>query len=108
MNKLIVFILCIALFSCKKEIDFSSDQGGPLNFSNDTITFDTIFASIGSITKTLTVYNYNDYDVTTNIQLSGNSSANFRMNIDGIAGNNQEDINIPANDSIFIFFRSNN
>ena len=25
------------------------------------------------------------------------------MNIDGIAGNNQEDINIPANDSIFIF-----
>ena len=103
MNKLIVFILCIALFSCKKEIDFSSDQGGPLNFSNDTITFDTIFASIGSITKTLTVYNYNDYDVTTNIRLSGNSSANFRMNIDGIAGNNQEDINIPANDSIFIF-----
>ena len=103
MNKLIVFILCIALFSCKKEIDFSSDQGGPLNFSNDTITFDTIFASIGSITKTLTVYNYNDYDVTTNIQLNGNSSANFRMNIDGIAGNNQEDINIPANDSIFIF-----
>ena len=103
MNKLIVFILCIALFSCKKEIDFSSDQGGPLNFSNDTITFDTIFASIGSITKTLTVYNYNDYDVTTNIRLSGNSSANFRMNIDGIAGNNQEDINIPANDSIFFF-----
>ena len=80
-----------------------SDQSATLHFSTDTITFDTIFASIGSITKTLTVYNRNNFDVKSNIALLGNSAANFRMNIDGIAGNSQTNIEIPAKDSIFIF-----
>jgi len=78
-------------------------KSATLHFSNDTITFDTVFASIGSITKTLTVYNRNDFDVKSNISLLGNSTANFRMNIDGIAGNSQTNIEIPAMDSIFIF-----
>jgi len=80
-----------------------NDQSATLHFSTDTITFDTIFASIGSITKTLTVYNRNNFDVKSNIALLGNSAANFRMNIDGIAGNSQTNIEIPAKDSIFIF-----
>ena len=80
-----------------------NDQSATLHFSTDTITFDTVFASIGSITKTLTVYNRNNFDVKSNIVLLGNSAANFRMNIDGIAGNSQTNIEIPAKDSIFIF-----
>ena len=80
-----------------------NNQSATLHFSTDTITFDTVFASIGSITKTLTVYNHNNFDVKSNISLQGNSSANFRMNIDGIAGNIQSNIEIPAKDSIFIF-----
>jgi len=80
-----------------------NDQSATLHFSTDTITFDTIFASIGSITKTLTVYNRNNFDVKSNIALLGNSAANFRMNIDGIPGNSQTNIEIPAKDSIFIF-----
>jgi len=80
-----------------------NDQSATLHFSTDTITFDTVFASIGSITKTLTVYNRNNFDVKSNIALLGNSAANFRMNIDGIAGNSQTNIEIPAKDSIFIF-----
>ena len=80
-----------------------NDQSATLHFSTDTITFDTIFASIGSITKTLTVYNRNNFDVKSNIALLGNSAANFRMNIDGVSGNSQTNIEIPAKDSIFIF-----
>ena len=104
MKKYSLFLLVITiLFACKKEDLNGSDYSTTLRFSTDTITFDTIFASIGSITKTLTVYNYNNLDVRTNINLIGNSSAHFRMNIDGISGNNQSDIKIPAQDSIFIF-----
>ena len=103
MNKYFLpLLLTILLFACKKDI-MENDQSATLHFSTDTITFDTIFASIGSITKTLTVYNHNDFDVRTNIELRGNSAAHFRMNIDGIAGNNQSNIEIPAKDSIFIF-----
>jgi len=103
MNKYFLpLIIVILLFACKKEL-IESDQSATLHFSTDTITFDTVFASIGSITKTLTVYNWNNFDVKSNIALLGNSSANFRMNIDGVAGNNQTNIEIPAKDSIFIF-----
>ena len=104
MRKCTLFLLVITiLFACKKEDLNNIDYSTTLRFSTDTITFDTIFASIGSITKTLTVYNYNNLDVRTNINLIGNSSAHFRINIDGIAGNNQTDIKISAQDSIFIF-----
>jgi len=103
MNKYFFPLLIITLlFACKKDI-MDNGQSATLHFSNDTITFDTVFASIGSITKTLTVYNHNNFDVKSNIALLGNSAANFRMNIDGIAGNSQTNIEIPAKDSIFIF-----
>ena len=103
MKQLILIALILTiLFACKKDI-LENNESATLHFSTDTITFDTIFSSIGSITKTLTVYNYNNYDIKSNIALEGNSSANFRMNIDGIAGNSQSNIEIPAKDSIFIF-----
>ena len=103
MNKYFLpLIFIILLFACKKDI-IENNQNATLHFSTDSITFDTVFASIGSITKTLTVYNRNNFDVKSNISLQGNSAANFRMNIDGISGNNQSNIEIPAKDSIFIF-----
>ncbi|MEC9209632.1 MAG: choice-of-anchor Q domain-containing protein [Bacteroidota bacterium] len=104
MRKYTLSLLIITiLFACKKEEFSNSNSSATLHFSTDTITFDTIFASIGSITKTLTVYNRNNFDVKSNIILKGNSSANFIMNIDGVAGNNQSNIEIPSKDSIFIF-----
>ena len=103
MRKYFLPLLVITiLFACKKDI-LENDQSATLNFSTDTITFDTVFASIGSITKTLTVYNNNNFGVQTDIELKGSSAGHFRMNIDGIAGNNQSNIEIPAKDSIFIF-----
>jgi len=99
---LLPLLLITILFACKKEI-MDNSQSATLHFSNDTVIFDTVFASIGSITKTLTVYNRNSFDVKSDITLRGNSAAHFRMNIDGIAGNNQSNIEIPAKDSVFIF-----
>ena len=102
MPKYIFLILLLAIFSCKKE-DSLLNENQKLSFSNDTIIFDTIFSSIGSITKTLTVYNNNANDIITDIEINGVDAAHFRMNIDGVPGNKQSDIHIPANDSIFIF-----
>ena len=96
-------LLITIIFACKKEEISNSNSNATLHFSTDTITFDTIFTSIGSITKTLTVYNHNSFDIRTNIDLRGISAAHFRVNIDGIEGNNQSNIGIPAKDSIFIF-----
>jgi len=102
MKYFLITILSFCIFfSCTEEEVMNSNV--KLEFSADTITFDTVFASVGSITKTLTIYNNNNFDVSSNIKLKGLSSANFRMNIDGTPGNTQNNILIPKNDSIFIF-----
>ena len=103
MTKYILPILLIIFsYSCKKE-NIQSTENASLHFSNDTIIFDTIFTSIGSITHQLTVYNNNNFDVITNVRLSGNTEGNFRMNVDGQSGNNIENVTIAANDSVFVF-----
>ena len=103
MTKYILPILLIIFtYSCKKE-QIPTDGSATLQFANDTIIFDTIFSSVGSVTKQLMVYNNNDYDITTNIRLGGNSAGNFRMNVDGESGNNIQNVKISANDSMFMF-----
>ena len=63
MKKYFLPLLVVTiLFACKKDI-LENNQSATLHFSTDTITFDTVFASIGSITKTLTVYNHNSFNV---------------------------------------------
>lgn len=103
MKKLLLpLLVIIILFACKKEI-LDSSQSATLHFSNDTVIFDTTFHSIGTPTQTLTIYNRNSFTVLTNISLNSANAGSFRMNVDGVPGNNQNAIEIPAKDSIFIF-----
>ena len=66
--------------------------------------FDTVFTTIGSTTKKLKIYN-NDKKVLKieQIELVGGANSPFRINVDGLAGTNFADIEIPGNDSLFIF-----
>jgi len=97
-----LLILTTLLFACKKDI-MENSQSATLHFSNDTIIFDTAFHSIGTPTQTLTIYNRNNFDVQTNISLNLINEGVFRMNVDGVSGNNHKGIDIPSKDSIFIF-----
>ena len=75
-----------------------------LQFSTDTITFDTIFTTIGSTTQRFTVHNtYKENLLVSSIRLSGGEMSNFRLNINGDVGNELKDVEIPSQDSIFIF-----
>ena len=95
-------ILLIFTYSCKKG-NIQHDGTATLQFSQDTIMFDTVFTSIGSITKQLMVYNNNDFDIYTNVELRENLEGNFRMNVDGEPGSKINNVFIGSNDSIFIF-----
>ena len=98
---LLPLLLITILFACKKDI-LENNQSATLHFSNDTVMFDTAFHSIGTPTQTLTIYNRNSFTVLTNISLNSATEDSFRMNVDGVPGNNQNAIEIPAKDSIFI------
>ena len=87
-KKYYILILSIAiLFGCQKEDINNDNSSAALHFSADTITFDTIFTSIGSITKTLTVYNRNSFEVNTD-----NTDLGITMRDDEFAIEIDEDI----------------
>ena len=52
-------IVSVNLFfvSCTKEEEYATGGNVSLKFSQDTLTFDTIFTTVGSITKKVVVYN---------------------------------------------------
>ena len=98
-------LLCVAgilLFStsCRKD----SNANASLSFSTDTLTFDTVFATLGSTTKYFKVFNTSSKAVTIEdlrlMRLVGNQ---FRINVDGINGDQFSNIEIPAKDSIYVF-----
>lgn len=93
----------ILLSSCRK--DFSTQPStGQLEFSKDTVFLDTIFNDIGSSTYTLKVYNRSKNDISIpNIQLKNGENSRYRLNVDGIPGKSFQDIDILAQDSIFVF-----
>ncbi len=106
MRYLAVIVLAILLsvtFSCRK--DFSTVESfGELSFSDDTIFLDTVFTNIGSATYQLKVYNKSNNDILIpEIKLENGESSNYRLNVDGLPGKDFEDIEILANDSLFIF-----
>lgn len=89
------------LSSCKKNKGMSN---GNLEFSSDTIVFDTIFTTIGSTTQQFKIYNNDKKELKIEeVELMGGSSSPFRMNLDGLIGTSFGAIDIPANDSLFCF-----
>jgi hypothetical protein len=77
---------------------------GSLLFSEDTVIFDTVFTTIGSVTKQFKVYNPSSSEVTiSSIALARGQQSKYRINVDGVPGISFTDVTIQGNDSMFIF-----
>ncbi|MBC2845403.1 right-handed parallel beta-helix repeat-containing protein [Winogradskyella flava] len=121
MKRSLSFLICfmVLLFwsSCRKDFEFSPSTG-ELRFERDTVYLDTIFTDIGSSTYTLKVYNRSDDDIVIpTIQLERGTSSFYRLNVDGSTGSDNvigtaqegrffEDVEILAEDSLFIFIET--
>ncbi len=98
-----LLLLFVVLIACRKD-QLLTDASAKLNFSEDTVLFDTVFASIGSTTQYLLVYNNHNRPIKiSSIKLASGSSSPFRMNVDGVSANSLNDIEIRAKDSLWIF-----
>ena len=102
---LLLPLIAISISSCKKDkIDTSSSV--VLTFSSDTVFFDTVFTSIGSVTQRLLVYNTNNNKINiSSIHLAGGEQSFYKMNIDGVSANSMNDVELAAHDSLYIFIR---
>lgn len=101
---LLLLFSVLILFSCRKEAQIIDDASARLNFSVDSITFDTVFTTVGSITENFLVYNpFKETIKISSIRLNGGNQSTFRINVDGAPGPYHENIEIAPEDSLFIF-----
>ena len=93
----------ITLTSCRNDFDFESSNGG-LGFSKDTVYLDTVFTNIGSSTYTLKVYNKSDKNISIpSLKLGKGLTSKYRLMVDGIPGQEFQNVEMLAKDSMYIF-----
>lgn len=104
----LLFALILAfIWGCRKD-NIMTDSSAKIRFSTDTITFDTVFTSIGSTTKSFKVYNPNKQTIEfTSISLGLGNSSFFKININGVSATSVRNVELPAGDSLFVFVQVN-
>lgn len=99
----IAAIFIVILSSCNRD-EFTTDSSDKLNFSTDTLFFDTVFTTIGSSTRRFKVYNpHNENIRISSLKLARGSNSFFRLNVNGVPGTEFKDLEIRGKDSIFVF-----
>ena len=104
----LIVLFCILLVilnfvNCRKQ-NLITNSSAKLDFSTDTVLFDTIFTTIGSTTKYFKLYNNNNGKINiSSVQLASGTNSSYRINVNGEAGVNFEDIELEQGDSIFVF-----
>jgi len=107
INRLLFIVLISSLiWSCKKD-NFNADGFGFI-LSEDTLKFDTVFSTAGSVTQFFLIKNESRNTLRiNNIQLMGGNTSPFRMNVDGLPGTRFGEIDIEGNDSLYVFVSVN-
>ncbi|HPB03613.1 MAG TPA: hypothetical protein PLH00_02045, partial [Bacteroidaceae bacterium] len=103
------YFLLSALFlllpaGCDSRDDLSVNREYRLDFSSDTVRFDTLFSTVSSATASFMVYNNSNLNCRSlEVSLAGGDSSPFRINVDGEGGTTVSGLEIEAGDSLFCF-----
>jgi hypothetical protein len=97
----ILLIISTLSNSCRKPVD----EEAKLTFSSSTVNFDTVFTTLGSMTKRFTVKNRHKFPMKVDIHLASGSTSYYSINVDGRAGISFKEIEIAPQDSIFVFVK---
>ena len=98
------FAAFIILASSCQKTGYIESKDALIGISADSLRFDTVFTSTGSVTQFFRIYNPNQQTLKIGkIALAGGNNSAFKMNVDGMPGSNVTDIEIAANDSVYVF-----
>jgi hypothetical protein len=99
----IAFCLLLLATSCKKD-SFITSSDASLRTSADSLHYDTVFTTTGSITKSFKIFNNNNQKLRlSTIKLMRGNTSPYKININGSAVTEANNIEIEANDSIYVF-----
>jgi len=103
----LILLFTLIFFSCKKD-SFIISPDATLYTDADTLSFDTVFTTVGSITQSFKIFNNNNEKLRlSQVKLSGGNSSPFKMNVDGTSAAQVNNVEINANDSIYVFVQLN-
>lgn len=81
----------------------TSDSSAQPDFSVDTLKLGLVFTEDVTTTQRFTVRNHNNKGISiSDIHLTGENASLFRLNVDGMSGSQFSDVEIRANDSIYV------
>lgn len=99
----ILFISITVLVACKKD-SYITDINAVVSITADTLHFDTVFTTLGSVTQSFKIINNNSRQLKiSSISLQSGAGSAYKINADGTPGPSIENITIEANDSIYVF-----
>ena len=106
----IIFIITVftgmALTSCIED-GFTTSSNDTLEFSTDTLAFDTVLTEEGTATRRFVVYNRHKKMINiSSISVEGNDGGTFYINVDGVSGSPLSNVEIRGEDSIFVFIEA--
>jgi hypothetical protein len=100
---MLTFLMACIFMACKKD-GFIESPDASIRLSADTIFFDTVFTTAGSVTQSFTIQNDNDQKLRlTSVSLAGGNSSPFKINVDGTPGPTVSNLEMDANDSLHVF-----
>lgn len=103
VRNLLLPLLVLLFFACRKE-SFTNSPSALITTTVDTLHFDTVFTSAGSVSQFVKINNDNNKGIhISSVRLAGGASSSFKINVDGTAGPQANNIDIAANDSAYIF-----
>lgn len=106
VNSVLALLLLVLSFSSCEDTGFSTNSNYRLQFSTDTLSFDTVFTTIGTATSKIMIYNRNNVALKiSEIKLGGTNQSYFKINVDGSKNelNTFNNIEIRPHDSLFVF-----
>lgn len=99
-----IFLVLLFAISCSKTASFIESPDALVSISTDSIHFETVFTSTGSITQSFKIFNLNNQKLKlSSLKLIGGASSSFKMNVDGTPGYGFSDVEILPNDSLYVF-----
>lgn len=100
---LYISLISVFLVACNEDTGFSSSPSLRLEFSCDTVSFDTLFTEVISPTAKFVVRNRNENALRiSTVQLQSGGDTGFSVLVDGQYGSLMHDLEIRAKDSIYV------
>jgi hypothetical protein len=99
----LILISFLFLLGCKKET-FITSPDARVTITADSLKYDTVFTTMGSVTQSFKIVNENDQKINiSSVNLMGGNSSAYKINADGFIGPEISNLEIAPNDSLYVF-----